>query len=237
MKDSTLKLLISTVCPLCLLLLTTTAFGQETSGSAQAETGTVASSSKTASDLVTPTTPAPSQPALSLLTKRPESKRPTRSPQGSNSEDRWQFEIRPYVWLAGIYGDLRLNNLTVNVGQDASSLLGMLDFAAAVQVEAIKGKWRIMIDEDYVNLGTTETGPLGNVSIRVEPAQNIFEAGASYTAVSVMNKNATSTQPLSPVFTAEILGGVRSFREKLELQPTNLAPLQGSRHLIRAFCG
>ena len=31
------------------------------------------------------------------------------------------------------------------IGEDSSSLLGMLDFAAAVQVEAIKGNWRIMI--------------------------------------------------------------------------------------------
>ncbi len=241
MRNSTLTpvkdLAISTFVLICLLLLTTTAFAQQATANAQTEAGDVASLSNSASVLATPTTPAKSQPPFSLLTKRAEGASSARSPQATSGDDGWQFEIRPYAWLAGIYGTVRVNNQTAQVGADASAVLGMLDFVAQAQVEAIKGNWRIMFDENYANLGTTGTGPLGNVTVQVEPTMNIFEFGASYTAVSVKNKNATSTEPLPPVFTAEILGGGRFFRMKLELQANNLAPVEGSRNLIGPFVG
>jgi hypothetical protein len=102
---------------------------------------------------------------------------------------------------------------------------------------AIKGNWRIMIDEDYVNLGTTTTGPLGNVTADVEPTMNILEFGVSYTAVSVPSKKATSAESLPPVFTAEILGGGRFFHQKFAVQANNAAPVEGSRSLLGPFVG
>jgi hypothetical protein len=113
----------------------------------------------------------------------------------------------------------------------------MLDFAAAAQVEAIKGPWRVMFDENYVNLGTTGTGPLGNVSVKVEPTMNIFEFGASYTAATLPNKKATATDPMPPIFTAEILGGGRYFHLGVQLEPSNIGAVEGSRNLVGPFIG
>ena len=149
----------------------------------------------------------------------------------------WQFEIRPYIWLAGIDGTLRVRNTTAEVGKGSTDVLGMLDFAAAAQVEAIRGPWRLMFDENYVNLGTTGTGPLGNVTIDVEPTMNIFEFGGSYTAVSVPNKSATATNPLPPTFTAEILGGGRLFHLGVGLESGNGSSVEGSRNFIGPFVG
>jgi hypothetical protein len=157
-------------------------------------------------------------------------------PQANDSEV-WRFEIRPYIWLAGIDGTLRVGNLTAETGRDSSDILGMLDFAAAGQLEAIKGRWRLIIDENYVNLGTTGTGPLGNISVEVEPTLNIFEAGVSYTAVAVKNKKATADQPLPPVFSAEILGGVRWFHLGLGLEPSVGNAVEGSRNFFGPFVG
>jgi hypothetical protein len=149
----------------------------------------------------------------------------------------WQLEIRPYAWLAGIHGQLRVRNTTADTGKSSSNILGMLDFAAAAQVEAIKGPWRMMFDENYVNLGTTGTGPFGNISVRVEPTMNIFEFGGSYTAVEVPNKKATATNPLPPIFTAEILGGGRFFHLGLGLEPSNAPAVEGSRNIVGPFIG
>ena len=149
----------------------------------------------------------------------------------------WRFEIRPYIWFAGIDGTLRVGNLTAETGRDSSDILGVLDFAAAGQLEAIKGRWRVMIDENYVNLGTTGTGPLGNISVDVEPTLNIFEAGGSFTAVTVNNKKATAAEPLPPVFSAEILGGVRWFHLGLGLEPSVGNPVEGSRNFFGPFVG
>ena len=158
------------------------------------------------------------------------------SPQG-NDDDSWHMEIRPYVWAAGIYGRLRVRNTTADTGQSSASVLGMLDFAAAVQVEAKKNRWSLMFDENYVNLGTTASGPLGVSSVEVEPTLNLFEFGLSYEFARVANNDATSSDPLPPVFSAEVLGGGRYVHFGLELEPQNLPTVEGSRNLVGAFIG
>jgi hypothetical protein len=178
-----------------------------------------------------------SRTKVSVAAMRKENSTSTTLPQASGGSEGWQLEIRPYIWLAGIHGTLRVRNTTAEVGKSSSDVLGMLDFAAAAQVEAIRGPWRIMFDENYVNLGTTGTGPLGNVSIKVEPTMNIFEFGGSYTAAELPNKNATATEPLPPVFTAEILGGGRYFHLGVKLEPNNVASVEGSRNLVGPFIG
>jgi hypothetical protein len=102
---------------------------------------------------------SPTKAVVSREGTKPMSASPSTAPAGLEG---WQFEIRPYIWLAGIDGTLRVRNTSAKVGKDSKDVLGMLDFAAAAQVEAIKGPWRVMFDENYVNLGTTGTGPLGN---------------------------------------------------------------------------
>jgi hypothetical protein len=175
-------------------------------------------------------------PTGSSLAPNNESRKPESTPAIFDAEG-WSFEIRPYIWLAGIDGRLRVGNTQVETGKSSSDVLGMLDFAAAAQVEAIKGRWRLMFDENYVNLGTTGTGPLGNVSIDVEPTMNIFEFGGSYTMVAVENKKATVDEPLPPVFTAEVLGGGRFLHLGLELEPANTASVEGSRNFVGVFIG
>ena len=161
---------------------------------------------------------------------------PRAEPQTSD-DDSWHFEIRPYVWAAGIYGRLRVRNTTADTGQSSTDVLGMLDFAAAVQIEAKKNRWSIMVDENYVNLGTTASGPAGLSSVEVEPTLNILEFGASYEFAQVPNKEATSSDPLPPVFSAEVLGGARYVHFGLELEPQNLPVVDGSRNLFGVFIG
>jgi hypothetical protein len=173
----------------------------------------------------------------SFAADRKEDSTSTTLPRAVGGSEGWQLEIRPYIWLAGMHGTLRVRNTTADVGKSSGEVLGMLDFAAAAQVEAIKGPWRIMFDENYVNLGTTGTGPLGNVTIKTEPTMNIFEFGASYTAVALPNKGATATDPLPPIFTAEILGGGRYFHLGVRLEPTNVGAVEGSRNLVGPFIG
>lgn len=158
-------------------------------------------------------------------------------PDSTTSSDEWHFEVRPYLWLAGIDGKLRVNNTTADVGQGSSDILGMLDFAAAGQLEAIHGNWRLMFDENYVNLGTSGTGPFGLVTVDVQPTLNIFEFGGSYMAAAIPNGDATADEPLPPLFSAEILGGVKWFHLGLGLQANNNPGVEGSRNLFGPFIG
>jgi len=158
-------------------------------------------------------------------------------PAPASDDPTWHFELRPYLWAVGMYGTLRVGNQTAQVGKDSKSLLGMLDFAAAAQVEAIRGRWRLMIDENYANLGTTGTGPAGLVTLDVQPTQNILEVGGSYMPVRVQNSKSTATEPYLPIFTAEILGGARWYHLNLQLQANNAAPVEGTRNLVGPFVG
>lgn len=217
------------------LLMTGTALGQETAASTL--NGTATNLSKATLDFGTQTNSAKTEPTSSSFSKRLESTSAVRPTRTAGVPEGWTFEIRPYIWLSGLYGTVRVGNRTAEISNDSSAVLGMLDFAAAAQFEAIKGPWRIMLDENYANLGTDANGPRGNLSVRVEPTLNIFEFGASYTAVSIPNKKATATDPLPPVFTAEVLGGGRYFHFGLGIEPTNLAPVEGSRNLVGPFIG
>ena len=159
------------------------------------------------------------------------------SSPSADSDSRWLVEIRPYLWAAGIYGRLRIRNTTVDTGQSSTKVLGMLDFAAASQLEAKKDRWSLMFDENYANLGTTVSGPLGNSSVKVEPTLNVMEFGASYEFVRAANEAATAANPLPPILSAEVLGGARYVHFGLGLQPENLSPVEGSRNLFGVFVG
>jgi hypothetical protein len=230
-----------------MLLLAATAFAQQTAGNGEKTAKDIDVSNRT-SDSAKRVTVAESRPrtvAPVILFENARSARPVPPPLPANDDDAWHFEVRPYIWAAGIYGTLRVGNETAETGKGSSSVLGMLDFAAAVQVEAIKGRWRIMIDENYVNLGTDATGPGGLVTFDVQPTQNIFEFGGSYMFAEVPNDKSTTAEPLPPAFTAEALAGVRWFHLGLRLQRTTTAsplalpppPVEGSRNLFGPFVG
>lgn len=162
----------------------------------------------------------------------------TLAPAQSQSKDSnsWHFEATPYLWAAALEGDLRVRDTTAHVDSSFSDLFKQLDFTVATQFEARKGRWRLMLDENYVNLGTTGTGPLRN-PVEIEPTLNFFEFAASYEVVTVANKNSTDSEPLPPVFSAEIIGGGRHTHFGLGLEPANRAPIEGSRNLVDVFVG
>ena len=149
----------------------------------------------------------------------------------------WRFEVSPYLWAAALEGDLRVRNTTTNVESSFSDLLKQLDFAFATRFEAKKGRWRLMLDENYMNLGTTGSGPLGRRTVEVEPTLNFFEFGGSYEVVSIENDESTSDKPLPPIFSVEILGGGRYTHFGLGLEPQNAEEVEASRNLVDAFVG
>lgn len=181
----------------------------------------------------TNTRAAPTQP-VGQAEPKPETDGPT-PPAPSSDPDGWHFQIMPYVWLAGLQGNLRVRNNTVRIDSSPSDLLKQLDFAFATQFEAGKGKFKFILDENYVNLGTSGVGPLGQVT-DVEPTLNILEFGASYAPVVVQNKNSSASAPLPPTLSLEIEGGGRYTHTRLELNRPNLSA-EGSRSIVDAFIG
>ena len=150
--------------------------------------------------------------------------------------EKWTFEAKPYLWAAALEGDVRVRNTTANVDSSFSDVFKQLDFAFATQFEAIKRRWRIMVDENYVNLGTTGRGPAGE-NTKIEPTLNWLEGAVSYAPLLRANENSTATKPLPPVISAEFLAGARYTHFGLGLQRGTNPEVKGSRNRVDLFVG
>ena len=94
----------------------------------------------------------------------------------------------------------------------------------------------MLIDENYINLGTTGTGPLGEPT-DIQPTENFFEAGASYAPVVIQNKNSIANETLPPIFSLEVIGGLRYTHFGLGLQRAGNPGVEGSRNRVDFFGG
>jgi hypothetical protein len=76
-------------------------------------------------------------------------------PSTPPSDSPWEFRIEPYAWLTGLTGDISKGPLTLGIDQGFTDIVSDLKMAAALQMEARKGRWGIMADGFYANLGTS----------------------------------------------------------------------------------
>jgi len=102
----------------------------------------------------------------------------------------WQFEITPYVWMAGMKGDVQSGSLpktSLDVG--FSDVLDVLDFALMGAFEARNGRWGLLFDAQYMKLSDSATaqrtgaGPIGaslTASADAEIEQTMLAAAAAY---------------------------------------------------------
>lgn len=67
-------------------------------------------------------------------------------------EDAWSFKVTPYLWAAGIQGDVGAEELTVPVDVSFVDALADLDFFFMVSAEATYGKWSFLADGAYLSL-------------------------------------------------------------------------------------
>ncbi len=58
----------------------------------------------------------------------------------SRADDNWDFAVAPYLWGAGIDGDLTLDPIALDIDVDFSDIVDALDKAALVHVEAHKNR-------------------------------------------------------------------------------------------------
>ena len=215
-----------------LLSLAVSSFAQQTAAPSETMNTTVA---KASSEKV-------NTPSIDKAAKSTTTKTDTQTAAAStddnwdyHSDNDWHLEFRPYLWAAGLNGNLRVNNTTRPVQQDFSNIIGHLDFALAGQFEAGKGRWRAIVDENYINLGTEFRGPNGNVDIDIQPTMNIFEGGAAFAMVRHPHKEDGDSRP--PAFSAELLGGVRWLHLTTGFNPAGAASFEGSTDQIGFFVG
>ena len=77
--------------------------------------------------------------------------------EGQSGGDKWEFHVIPYIWMAGISGDVTSKGRRASVDESFSDILDNLDFGGFLHLEAAKGKWALFGDGTYVKLSVDRT--------------------------------------------------------------------------------
>ena len=120
----------------------------------------------------------------------------------SGSSDTWQFTVAPYLFLAGMNGDVDIGGLSTDVDASVGALLERLEFAIASRFEVRKGPWAGLFDVNFMALGDQTSLPLGG-QVDVDIDMLIFESALSYQ----MGSGPTRT---------EVFGGIRYVRQNMK---------------------
>lgn len=105
----------------------------------------------------------------------------------------WTFDFTPYIWGAGMSGDVQGGALPkVSVDMSFSDILDNLDAGLMGAFEARKGRWGVLFDAIYMKLDDSGTasragpGPIGataTASAELEVKQTMFAAAVAYRTV------------------------------------------------------
>ncbi len=93
----------------------------------------------------------------------------------------WEFTVAPYIWMAGIEGDVEINGQKADVDIDFSDILDELDLAGMVHLEAKKGRLGFFLDPTYLKVSADQdVGPLENIDVEFEQESWIIDFGWFY---------------------------------------------------------
>lgn len=93
----------------------------------------------------------------------------------------WEFRVEPYAWLTGLDGKTGVGPFVTELSPSFSDIIDHIDMAAALQIEARKGRWGILADGFYADLGGSGSTP-GRVyeQVDLDMKQFIGELSVSY---------------------------------------------------------
>jgi len=101
----------------------------------------------------------------------------------AQSAGEWQFEVTPYLWGAGMKGDVQAGNLPrTHVDMGFADILENLDFGIMGALEARKGRWGFLLDAIYMKVSDAGTASQGPLSVTADATfkQKMFAGAVAY---------------------------------------------------------
>jgi hypothetical protein len=142
-------------------------------------------------------------------------------PQAVDPND-WRFQFAPYLWVAGISGNVGVGSASVNVDAGITDSNVELSFGFMATFAARKNRLIILTDLQYSNLGSEHAtpGPLFSTA-RADFKTFVLDPEVGYRLVDNPEKNAS----------IDVLGGVRYWhlRTDITLNPGLLSAVTASR--------
>lgn len=94
------------------------------------------------------------------------------------AQEDWKYSLAPYVWIAGLDGEVTARGVTAPVEANFSDIIDNLEAGALLHFEAARGDWTVFSDLIFLGLGQTAEGRLIDVDVDVD--QLILELGGGY---------------------------------------------------------
>lgn len=137
--------------------------------------------------------------------------------------DRWQFEATPYLWAAGMNGDVGIGRLTANgVSANFSDIFHSLRFGFMGALEGRKDRFGFVLDAMYLKLSQTKEAPLpGFGDVHATPTQQAYTIAGTW-------RVADGAVPV------DIVGGIRTNDVKLDLDLSSSVLAPQGRTLVRS---
>lgn len=148
------------------------------------------------------------------------------------SDDAWRFSIVPFIWLAGVEGELTTRVGGVDTSADVDDAITELELAGMLHAEVAKGRWSLLFDGIYVDLGSEGSGPLGG-DVDTGLQVGMLDLGAAYRLVDI------PTDPANPNtrFMIDPIVGVRYLTLDVSLEPSGRRTLSESADLWDPYVG
>jgi opacity protein-like surface antigen len=104
------------------------------------------------------------------------------------ADDRWQFELTPYLFASGLYGTTGTQSVEADVEMEFDDILEQLEMGLMGTLEMRRGRWGILFDALYFELGGERSsswqGPLGIGSatgqLDVTTTMQMYQLAAAY---------------------------------------------------------
>lgn len=96
-------------------------------------------------------------------------------------EDEWYFSAAPYIWFAGMDGELTVRGLDADIDVGFDDILDVLKLGAIGHFEAKKNQWSLMADLVFLSIEDDADTP-GRLVSKIEAGMDtwIVELGAAY---------------------------------------------------------
>lgn len=147
--------------------------------------------------------------------------------------DKWRIKLTPLLWVAGVDGEAETRFGTG--GSTSSSfddVVANLDFGFMMHAEVAKGKWAILFDGIYIDIGTEGSGPFGG-DVEGDVRLAMADVGVAYQFFEVPLSNSEKT----PRLLIDGIVGARYIGLKVELDPEVGRSRSRSTDLIDPYVG
>ena len=142
-----------------------------------------------------------------------------------NENNSWNFNITPYLFAAGMEGEISFLSQSIPVDAQFSDLVDHLSFGAMLNTEANKGKWTIMTDVVYMKLKNDAEIQNRQLTAKAELEQIIFELGDGYKFIE------------EGKFSVDVIAGARFFNLDSSLTLQEFSKLDKNISFIDPYVG